>query len=145
MCTARLCGLKQKSWRPLCHKDQEQPKAWDGKLSCLEGSAAALCHLGSRGDDFLKMAMSFPLCQSMWGTCGEHWRAQTWVREMHCWKQVHIIPFQGMGLFRWVQRMSPHPLCCCWRREREASPTLANKLIYWIPASPVGIRKELFA
>lgn len=56
--------------------------------------------------------MSFALSQRMWGTYV--WRTLTSsnlkVREMHCWEQVYILPFQGMGLFKWVQRMNPHPL-----------------------------------
>lgn len=47
-------------------------------FSCLEVTAAALCSPESKGDYFLKIAMSFPLSQSTWGTCGEHWWDKIW-------------------------------------------------------------------
>lgn len=107
MCTARLCRFERDCWSPLCHKDQEQPKARDGKLSCLEVSAAR----GERGRWFPKddcELLTFPAyVRNIWRTLMS---PNLKVREMHCWEQVHILPFQGMGLFRWAQRMSPHPL-----------------------------------
>lgn len=123
---ARLCGLKRECGGPLCHRNLEQPKAQDARLSCLEVCAAALCHLESRGDCFLKAAVSSPLSHLMQGMCGGHLTSPNLkVREMHCWEQIHIPPFQGREFFRQAQRTSPQPLYCFWRREREASsPTL---------------------
>lgn len=94
-------------------------KAQDGKLSCLEVIAAALppeeqeklipkhyCELPT-----------FPAYVRNTGTTLASPNLK--VREMDFQDQVHILPFQGMGVFRWVQRMSPHAPYCSFRRKRE--------------------------
>lgn len=83
-------------------------KARDGKLSCLEVTAAALPP-EEQGKLTLKDYGELPIFPAYVRNIGTKLASPNLkVREMDFQEQVHILSFQGKGVSSWVQRMSPH-------------------------------------